>query len=318
MNGDKVMNKLGLIIPCYNEEAVLKQLIDHLHILLNDLISRRLISEDSFVLFVDDGSRDSTWSIISDKKSHKFNSHALKFSRNFGHQFALLAGMEFCSKKSDFNICIDADLQHDISKIAEFIEAYKNGADIVLGIKEERKSEPFLKKFLAECYYKSLIALGVEIYYNHADFRLMSTKATCELLKFEETNLFLRGIIPMMGFDTKFVKYNVKERLAGETKYSIHKMLSLAWNGITSTTIAPLRFFAILGFIIFICSIGQTIFVIAHYFKGDVIPGWASTVIPIYFIGSVQLISIGVIGEYIGKIYLETKKRPRFIISDQV
>lgn len=312
------MNKLGLIIPCYNEEAVLPEVFSQIEFLLEDLVEKRLISPESFVLFVDDGSQDSTWPLLSTHKFKKFQKFAIRFSRNFGHQYALLAGLEFCSKQSDFNICIDADLQHDISKIGDFIKAYQTGADIVLGIKEKRNSEPFLKKVFSEIYYKTLKVLGVDIYYNHADFRLMSTKATCELLKFEETNLFLRGIIPMLGYNTQFINYEVKERVAGHSKYSIRKMISLAWNGVTSTTIAPLRFFSILGLTIFLASIGQSIFVVTQYFAGNVIPGWASTVIPIYFIGSVQLISIGVIGEYIGKIYLETKKRPRYIISHQI
>jgi polyisoprenyl-phosphate glycosyltransferase len=312
------MNKLGLIVPCYNEEAALPQAIVQLDVLFKDLLQKKLISKDSFILFIDDGSQDSTWSVLSDNKKRYEHVFALRFSRNFGHQNALLAGLEYCSQKSDFNICIDADLQHDISKISDFIVAYNKGAEIVLGIKEERNTEPFLKKIVAQFYYSSLKVLGVNIYYNHADFRLMSTKATCELLKFEETNLFLRGIIPMMGFKTDLVNYKVKERIAGNSKYSVGKMISLAWNGITSTTIAPLRFFAIIGFIIFILSLAQSIFVISQYFAGNVIPGWASTVIPIYFIGSVQLISIGVIGEYIGKIYLETKKRPRYIISTKI
>ena len=312
------MNKLGLIVPCYNEEAVLPEAIKQLNLLFKDLISKDLISSDSFILFVDDGSQDSTWSILSDNKLNNPHISGVRFSRNFGHQNALLAGLQYCSEKSDFNICIDADLQHDISKIYDFIDAFRTGADIVLGIKEERKTEPFIKKILAQAYYKSLKIMGVTIYYNHADFRLMSTKATSELLKFEEANLFLRGIIPMMGFETAFVKYSVKERIAGDSKYSVRKMVSLAWNGITSTTIAPLRFFSILGFTIFLFSLIQGLFVIRNYYAGNVIPGWASTVIPIYFIGGVQLISIGVIGEYIGKIYLETKKRPRYIISNKI
>jgi glycosyltransferase involved in cell wall biosynthesis len=312
------MNKLGLIVPCYNEEAALPKAIEQIELLYANLIEKKLISQDSFILFIDDGSQDSTWSILSKKKTQNKNIFAIRFSRNFGHQNALLAGLDFCSKNSDFNVCIDADLQHDISKISDFIDAYQKGAHIVLGIKEERNSEPFFKKVLAQFYYTTLKTLGVDIYYNHADFRLMSSQATCELLKFQETNFFLRGIIPMMGFKTDFVNYKVKERIAGVSKYSFGKMISLAWNGITSTTIAPLRFFSILGFIIFIFSLVQSIWVIRQYFAGNVIPGWASTVIPIYFIGSVQLISIGVIGEYIGKIYLETKKRPRYIISNQI
>lgn len=312
------MNKLGLIVPCYNEEAVLPQAIKELNLLFIDLKGKKLISDDSFMLFIDDGSQDSTWSLLSEQKKQNDKIFAIRFSRNFGHQNALLAGLEFCATKSDFNVCIDADLQHDIYKVSDFIDAYNKGADIVLGIKEERNKEPFFKKLMAQVYYTSLKSLGVNIYYNHADFRLMSTKATCELLKFEETNLFLRGIIPMMGFRTDFINYKVKERIAGRSKYSIKKMLSLAWNGITSTTIAPLRFFSILGCLIFILSFIQSMFVVSQYFAGNVIPGWASTVIPIYFIGGIQLISIGVIGEYIGKIYLETKKRPRYIISNNI
>lgn len=242
------MNKLGLIVPCYNEEAVLPEAIKQLDLLFKDLISKNLISIDSFMLFVDDGSHDSTWSILSDNKRHLPHLLGIRFSRNYGHQNALLAGLEYCSKASDFNICIDADLQHDITKIYDFIDAYIKGSDIVLGIKEKRKTDPLLKKITGQTYYKLLRIMGVKIYYNHADFRLMSKRATTELLKFEEANLFLRGIIPMMGFKTTSVNYNVKQRLAGDSKYSIRKMLSLAWNGITSTTISPPEIFLTPGF----------------------------------------------------------------------
>jgi glycosyltransferase involved in cell wall biosynthesis len=312
------MNKLGLIVPCYNEEAVISYALEQLDLLFKNLINEDKIATDSFMVFIDDGSHDSTWSIISDKKLTHEHVAGIRFSRNFGHQNALLAGLEYCSERCDFNICIDADLQHDISKIPQFIEAYNRGSDIVLGIKQERTNDSFFKKFSAQTYYQFLKLMGVNIYYNHADFRLLSNKSTIELLKFEEANLFLRGIIPMLGFKTEFIHYTVKERVAGDSKYSMRKMLSLAWRGITSTTIAPLRFFSVLGGGIFLFSVMQGLYVFYKYFKGDVIPGWASTVIPIYFIGGIQLISLGVIGEYIGKIYLETKKRPKYIISNQI
>ena len=312
------MKKLGLIVPCYNEEAVISYALEQLDLLFKNLINEDKIATDSFMVFIDDGSHDSTWRIISDKKLTHEHVAGIRFSRNFGHQNALLAGLEYCSERCDFNICIDADLQHDISKIPQFIEAYNRGSDIVLGIKQERKNDSFFKKFSAQTYYQFLKLMGVNIYYNHADFRLLSNKSTIELLKFEEANLFLRGIIPMLGFKTEFIHYTVKERVAGDSKYSMRKMLSLAWKGITSTTIAPLRFFSVLGGGIFLFSVMQGLYVFYKYFKGDVIPGWASTVIPIYFIGGIQLISLGVIGEYIGKIYLETKKRPKYIISNQL
>ncbi len=312
------MKKLGLIVPCYNEEAILLTTINELTQLFCTLQGANLITSDSFIIFIDDGSKDRTWSILSQQKALHSNLLAIRFSKNFGHQNALLAGLNFCLDKCDINVCIDADLQHDISKIKDFIEAHLNGADIVLGIKEDRTCDSFFKKTMAQAYYLILKLLGVNIFYNHADFRLLSNQVTNELLKHEETNLFLRGLIPMIGFETSIINYKVKERIAGCSKYSFRKMLSLAWSGITSTSIVPLRFFSLLGFLIFFFSLLQGIFVIQQYFAGNVIPGWASIVIPIYFIGGVQLISIGVIGEYIGKIYLETKKRPKFIISQQI
>jgi polyisoprenyl-phosphate glycosyltransferase len=307
--------KLGIIIPAFNEGEGLI----HAVAALDDLFQRKLapeIDQKSLIVIVDDGSSDQSWNVIQNLKSSYFDIHGIKFSKNFGHQAALWAGLEYVSARVDINVCIDADLQHDIEVIPEFIAHYKQGSEIVYGVKRTRGEEKLLKRILSVAFYKILTSSGVTIIDNHADFRLMSKKSTTELLKFRERNLFLRGIIPSLGFKSAKVYYDVKDRMMGESKYSLRKMLSLALTGITSFGVAPLRFVSGLGLLCFLLSILMTVYVLMKYFSHESVPGWASTLIPIYFLGGLQLLGLGIIGEYLGKIYFETKKRPLYIIEE--
>lgn len=308
--------RLSIVVPCYNEEEVLPETISRLTKLLQDLINKNIVSTNSLVLFVDDGSQDKTWEIIQNSSKQNPYVYGLKLSRNFGHQNALLAGMEYVADKCDCCITIDADLQDDIDAIYSMIDKFYTGCDIVYGVKSKRDVDSFTKRFTAESYYKLLSIFGVNIIYNHADFRLLSRNAISMLLKFPEKNLFLRGLIPCIGLKFDKVLYELKERLAGTPKYSFVKSFSLAWNGITSFTTVPLKIISILGFTIFLLSTILIIYIFyVALFTNKTIPGWASTVLPIYFIGGIQLLSIGIIGEYIGKIYFETKNRPRYLIE---
>ncbi len=307
---------LALIIPCFNEQEVLDETIRQLEIVLRQLIENKKISNESYMKFIDDGSKDNTWQII---KSCSKNSHlikGLKLSKNEGHQNALLAGMESVKDKCDCLISLDADLQDDLSAITEMIDRYDEGYEIVLGVRNDRSSDSFFKKFTAESYYKVMHLMGVDLEFNHADYRLMSEKALNFFLQFEERNLFIRGMIKLVGLKSTSVYYERNERFAGESKYPLKKMLSFAWNGITSFSVLPLKFITILGFLIFFASMlmGTYIFYIA-VLTDKAVPGWASTVLPIYFIGGIQLLSIGILGEYIGNIYTESKRRPHYFIE---
>lgn len=307
---------LALVLPCYNEEAVLSETIKRLSGILEDLISKNKISEKSYMLFVDDGSVDKTWDII--ETSSKINRFVkgIKLSRNQGHQIALFAGMEYVVDKCDCMISMDADLQQDENAIEEFINKYIEGCEVVLGIRRDRKTDGLFKKLTAIGFYELMRIMGVQIIKNHADYRLLSNRAIKALMQFREVNLFLRGLIPLIGFRTDFVFFDVKDRFAGVSKYSLSKMLSLAIDGITSFSITPLRLISVVGFIAFIFSMLLSFYVFyIAIFTNKAVPGWASTVLPIYFMGGVQLLSIGIIGEYIGKIYIETKRRPRYFIE---
>lgn len=315
------MNKppvIGIIVPCYNEREVLDETSDKLNVKISDLIKNKSISEDSFIAFVDDGSKDDTWKIITDK-AYKFKHiKGLKLSGNVGHQKALLAGLNTYMNKADALISIDADLQDDISIIDDMIKYFKSGNDVVYGVRKERSTDTFFKRNTAQLFYKIMKRMKVNIIYNHADYRLCSKRMLNALSEFGEVNLFLRGIIPSIGFNSSIVYYDRMERLAGESKYPFKKMLSFAWNGVTSFSNYPLKMVTILGFIIFFICLIFSGYAITSLYLGNTVPGWVSTVLPMYFLGGVQLFCFGIIGEYIGKIYLEVKKRPRYFIDKEI
>ncbi|MCT4542005.1 MAG: glycosyltransferase family 2 protein [Vallitalea sp.] len=312
------MKKLYLVIPCYNEEAVLQETATQLLNKFNNLVSEGKINEDSKIVFVDDGSKDKTWEMIGElNKSTKYI-RGIKLSRNKGHQNALLAGLMTVKEEADMVISLDADLQDDINAIDEMIDKYYEGCDIVYGVRSQRDKDSFFKKHTAEGFYKLIEKLGVEIVYNHADYRLMSKRALDELEGFREVNLFLRGIIPLIGFKTGVVTYKRNERFAGESKYPLKKMLAFALEGITSFSIKPIRFITVIGGSIFAISIVFLIYFLIRHFNGYTVKGWTSTIVSVWALGGFQLLAIGVIGEYIGKIYLETKDRPKYIIDQYI
>ncbi len=307
--------RLSIIIPCYNEEAILELTSKKLTELIYYLKNKKIIDPLSFIVFIDDGSKDETWEIIKKKSVENNLIRGVKLSKNFGHQNALLAGLECFYKKCDCMITIDADLQDDIAVIEEMISAYKEGCHIVYGVRKERQTDNFFKRQTAHFFYKIMKWLGVDITYNHADYRLSSQEVIRHLLKFEEVNLFLRGVFPLIGFQHKNVYYNRLDRTAGETKYPLKKMVEFALEGITSFSIKPLRMVAHLGLLIFVISILLALYSLYSYLFLETIPGWTSITLPIYFISGIQLLSLGIIGEYLGKVYKETKKRPRYIIE---
>ncbi len=311
------MIDVSIVVPCYNEEAVLLETTRQLADVLQQLSIEGKITPDSRVYYVDDGSRDRTWELIESlAEANKFV-HGIKLSRNRGHQNALLAGL--LTAEGEVIISVDADLQDDLSAIRKMIEFYATGYDIVYGVRDSRKTDTFFKSFTAKAYYRLLSAMGVEIIYNHADYRLMSRQVIEALKEFDEVNLFLRGIIPQLGFSYALVYYDRAERYAGESNYPLIKMLSLAWQGITSFSNLPLRLITGLGLLVSLMSFLVTVWAIAvRLFTQDTIPGWASTVLPIYFLGGIQLLCLGIMGEYIAKIYTETKRRPRYIIEKMI
>ena len=309
---------LYLVVPCYNEEEVLYETSSRLLEKLNNMIENNIVSESSKILFVNDGSKDKTWMII--KELHKTNNifSGLNLSRNKGHQNALLAGLMEAKKYADMVISLDADLQDDINVIDKFVEEYYKGKDIVYGVRSSREKDTFFKKQSALAFYKLMNKMGGELVYNHADYRLMSKRALEALSEYKEVNLFLRGIVPLIGYDYSIVEYERHERFAGESKYPLKKMLAFAMDGITSFSIKPIRLISILGFTIFVMSFIALIYSLIVKFLGKTETGWTSLVISIWMIGGIQLLSLGVIGEYIGKIYSETKARPRYIIKDKL
>ncbi len=312
MNNNSV---LSIIVPCYNEEKVLNETKNRLLKVLVNLIAKEKISRSSFIVFIDDGSSDNTWNIIEAFSNSKYIK-GIKLTRNQGHQNAILAGMEFVQDRCDCLVSIDADLQQDETKIEEFIDKYQSGGDVVLGVRKNRDNDSFFKKNTALVFYKFMKIIGVDIVQNHADYRLLSKQANKSLLQFKEVNLFLRGLIPLIGFNTKYVYFKRRKRYLGKSKYTLRKMITLSINGITSFSTFPLKIITFLGFSIFLFSIFFSLFILyVKIFTNNTIPGWSSTVLPIYFIGGIQLLSLGIIGEYIGKIYKETKKRPRYIIE---
>lgn len=305
---------LYIVIPCYNEEQVLpitsKLFLEE----LNDLISKNKISNDSRIMFVNDGSKDTTWNII--KRLSQEDNHFIGVcqSRNRGHQNAVLAGLMESKDQCDITISIDCDGQDDIKAM---VDAYANGAEVVYGVRSKRDTDTFFKRFTAESFYKLLNKMGVEVVYNHADYRLISSRVLEEFAEFKEVNLFLRGLIPLVGFNSTSVYYERHERIAGESHYPLSKMLGLAFDGITSLSIKPLTIITSLGLVVSLISFIGVIWTIVSHFYGATVSGWASTTCIVCFLGGVQLISIGVLGEYVGKIYMEVKHRPRFIISER-
>ena len=308
---------LSIVVPCYNEEAVLPETIRRLTTLIAELVDTGTVAIGSHVVLVDDGSKDKTWHLISEAAIQRTDVRGIKLSRNRGHQNAVLAGI--FAAEGDAVISIDADLQDDVSAIGKMVEEFHNKNDIVYGIRKSRETDSLLKRVPAEGYYRLLEKFGVEIIFNHADFRLLSRRAIEALRGFGEVNLFLRGIVPQLGFRCSSVHYDRAERFAGESKYPLSKMLGLAWQGITSFSTTPLRMITALGFIISLGSFLVTLWAIGIRLLSDLaVPGWASTVVPIYLLGGVQLLSLGIIGEYIAKIYMETKRRPHYFIEEQV
>ena len=306
---------LYIVIPCYNEEEVILETTKRLKEKLSKLIKNKTISNKSRVMYVNDGSKDNTWNLIEEinKKEEYFT--GISLSRNRGHQNALLAGLMTAKEYADVIISMDADLQDDINAIDEMLIKYKEGNDIVYGVRNSRKKDSFFKKTTAEFFYKFMKFLGVDVIYNHADYRLTSKRVLNNLENYKEVNLFLRGIIPLIGYKSDIVYYERDKRFAGESKYPLKKMLNFAWDGITSFSVKPLRFICILGFMILFVSIAIMIYTLIRKISGNTVDGWAFLSISIWFIGGLQMISIGIIGEYIGKMYNETKQRPRYIVE---
>ncbi|MET3689715.1 glycosyltransferase involved in cell wall biosynthesis [Priestia megaterium] len=304
-----------IVVPCYNEQEVLKDTITQLSSVLNDLRKEELISAHSKILFVDDGSKDRTWSLIAMESTINSYVTGLKLSCNVGHQKALLAGLEKAKSKSDCVISIDADLQDDISVIRSFILKYHEGDEIVYGVRDSRETDTFFKRNTALCFYLLMQKLNINLIYNHADYRLMSKRAIEELSRYKEADLFLRGIVPLIGFKSSKVTYNRKERLAGETKYPLKKMISFAFNGLTSFSVFPIRAFTFLGCVLFFISVMTGCYAFIQKLLGNTSIGWTSLIISIWLLGAIQLMSIGVVGEYIGKIFIEVKKRPPYAID---
>lgn len=308
-------NILYLVIPCYNEEEVLPETSTRLQKKMKDLIEKNKIDEKSRVIFVNDGSKDRTWELIEElhRKDKLFG--GINLSRNRGHQNALLAGLMTVKEYADMVISMDADLQDDIHAVDEMVEKYLNGKDIVYGVRSSREKDTFFKKASAEGFYKIMNIMGANTVFNHADYRLMSRRALEGLAQYGEVNLFLRGIVPMIGYPTDVVYYERGERFAGKSKYPLGKMASFALEGITSLSTKPIRMITILGIAIFVISIGMLIYSLIRHFIGATIVGWTTLMVSVWAIGGLILFSLGVVGEYIGKIYLETKARPRFIIE---
>ena len=309
------MTKLYIAVPCYNEEECLPDSSGKLLEKLNEMIAEGKITDDSRIVFIDDGSKDKTWEIISKLHTENEMFQGIKLSRNRGHQNALLCGLMTLKDKCDAVISIDADLQDDTNVFDEMVQKYEDGCDVVYGVRSKRETDTFFKRFTAEAYYKVLDKLGAKVIFNHADFRLMSARALESFSQFKEVNLFLRGLVPMVGYKSDIVTYERSERLLGESKYPLKKMLALAFEGITSLSTKPIKLISRIGLIIFLVSIVMLVYTVVRYFMGATEVGWASLAVSIWAIGGLQLLAIGVVGEYIGKIYLETKARPRFIVE---
>ena len=310
---------LVLVVPCFDEQEVLKKTNGELLMLLNNLVDENLIDSSSYIYYVDDGSNDDTWAIIKQLCEKHKSVRGLKLSKNFGYQNALLAGLTRVNDKCDFVVTIDADLQQDINAIPKMIEKYFSGSEIVFGIRNSRKGEPIIKKATGILFNKIMKILGGKLIEDHADFRLMGKNALKALLQHSENNIFIRGLVSDLGFQTSIVKFHQNKRELGKTKYNLFKMFNLAYNGLSSLTVKPLRFLLFIGLLSTFVSIMWAIYVLyAKFVTGGIVPGWASIVLSIWFFSSIQLVALGLIGEYLSKIFFDVKKRPRFIIENEV
>lgn len=310
------MAKLAIVVPCYNEEEVLKIASKALREVLDDLVKKEKIDADSFILFVNDGSKDRTWELIEEEhKAYPIQVCGVNLAGNVGHQFALTAGLLTAMDMSDVTVSIDADLQDDVAVIEEMIDKFHAGNDIVYGVRKERKTDTFFKRTTAQSFYKVMELMGVKTVYNHADFRLMSKRAVEQFSKYKETNLFLRGMMPLIGYQTDCVYYDRKERVAGESKYPLKKMLALAFNGISSFSVKPITLILGVGMFIIIMAVLAAVYALFSYLTGHVVPGWTSLILSVWLLGGLQLLAIGLVGQYIGKIYIEVKQRPRYNIE---
>lgn len=307
---------LYIVVPCYNEEEVLPETSKRLKEKLESLIQKEMVSSKSRILFVNDGSKDGTWELISQLYASDHSFSGVDLTRNRGHQNALLAGLMIAKDRCDMCISMDADLQDDIEAVDKMVEKYYKGCDIIYGVRSSRKKDTFFKRFTAEGFYRAMKLMGAETVFNHADYRLMSKRALEGLMEFKEVNLFLRGMVPMVGYRTETVEYERGERFAGESKYPLKKMLAFAIEGITSLSTKPLKMITASGFFIFVISIVILIYFMACWVMGETIIGWTGIIYSVWAIGGLILLSLGIIGEYIGKIYMETKARPRFLIQE--
>ncbi|MGG4397494.1 glycosyltransferase family 2 protein [Paenibacillus thiaminolyticus] len=306
---------LYMVVPCYNEEAVLPLTMQTLTGVLSRLVQDRVVSAESRILLVDDGSRDATWLTIVQERERNHWIAGLKLSRNAGHQKALLAGLMYAKNFADCVVSLDADLQDDVAVVRQFVEQFRDGCDIVYGVRDNRDNDTYFKRWSAEFFYKLMRRMGIPLVYNHADYRLMSRRALDYLSQFPESNLFLRGIVPLIGFPSSVVSYRRLERAAGVTKYPLRKMLSFAWDGITSFSMKPMRIVTALGFVSLGASALAGLYALLSKLLGQTVSGWTSLMLSVWFVGSVQLLGLGVVGEYIGKIYSEVKRRPPYIIE---
>jgi glycosyltransferase involved in cell wall biosynthesis len=310
--------RLAIVVPCYNEEAVLTETNTRLTTLLNELIGRTKIKADSFIVYVNDGSKDQTWPLICQLQQNNTHVRGVKLAHNAGHQNALMAGLESFKDEADAMVTIDADLQDDVNAIAAMVDEYLKGSDIIYGVRKERTTDTVFKRTTALAFYKLMAIMGTDTIYNHADYRLMSHRAVEALCQYPERNLFLRGLVPLLGFATKNVYYDRAERFAGESKYPLRKMLAFAIDGITSFSIKPITIIFLTGigcFIIGLCLLAWGLY---SYINNMVVPGWTSLLLSLWLIGGVMITSLGVIGQYVGKIYIEVKHRPRYHIEEIV
>lgn len=309
--------RIAIVAPCYNEQDVLLISMPRFIALLDDLVGKHDCAEDSFVVLVDDGSRDRTWDIIAAAAAQfPGRIRGIRLSKNAGHQYALMAGLTYVTGRCDAAISIDADLQDDLAALPQMIERHRQGAQIVLGVKESRADDPAMKSLTAAMFYKGMRMMGVNLVENHADCRLMSAIALQNLAEFPEYFIFLRGLQPLLHKNIATVRYHLAPRLAGESKYPLKKMLSLAWNGITSFSIAPLRVISFVGAVVFLVSLVLALVALGKALGGETLPGWASITVPLYLLGGLIMLSVGILGEYVGKIFLEVKKRPRYLIDE--
>lgn len=319
MGSDFKNTKLAIVVPCYNEGEMLGITIPKLVSFVEDLVAEHSCSSNSFIVLVDDGSRDDTWVLIAAAvEKYPGRLHGLRLACNFGHQGALLGGLDYVTGRCDAAVSIDADLQDDLAAIPRMLEEFRKGYEIVLGVRAKREVDAWFKRNTAVSFYKLMRLMGVDLVENHADFRLMSAHVLGNLRFFPEINLFLRGFPPLLHRKISTVSYERAERVAGETKYPLGKMLALAWNGITSFSVVPLRLISGVGALIFFLSLLMSVYALLGMLTGAVLPGWTSIVIPLYLLGGILMLSIGVVGEYVGKVFLETKRRPRFLVEKTI